>query len=940
MPLRHKTACVIAHLCGGFALVDTSFAQQTASDSASQRLEITGSSLGRVDAESALPTTIIRRAAIEASGATTAQELVQRIPANFGGTVIASNVGSNGNASTANLRALGEKYTLVLLNGRRLASYAFGNAVVDLNAIPLAAIEQVEILRDGASAIYGADAVAGVINFILRQDYQGLEASGSANWVEQGGGQSRSAHFTAGFGDLNQDRYNLFLSGNREHNAALKARDRPFASSANRPDLGINKASPRNGIPNLNFTDSLGNTYVEVNPLRYQGCNSTEFNLLIRDAKTCGTDYVKFIDLIPQTKHQHVLARLVFQLNPATALYAEAASSQDHLISTYSPAPYTKEKVIYPVGGRWYPSSIIIPKGYVTTGPYRLADGTLLPTGSVLLTDLAVTPSGPISGSWRTSAGGGRSDLTESTSSRYVAGIKGLLAGWEFDAAFSTAKHHGLISFGPGKYSYSKLSPFINSGEINIFGSQDAASLSQLQAAALTGPQQSASAIAQELELRLSKDLALLPAGPIALAFGASLRTESLRQRSFPVLESGDEVGGAGPIPSVTGSRKITALFSELNLPLHKQLELQLAGRYDRYKNNFGSAFSQLSPKLALRYQPSNQLVLRSSYGSGYRAPTLYENLLPFSTGNHTERNFSDPLRCPSGVPISSINPVGTLQDECNVQLNTGLAGSKNLKPETAQQFSLGTAFVVNQGLNASIDYWRIDIKQAIVKKSETQVFSDPVRYQDSFYRYDPRNDPNQRQPIQGSTNPDFPLAYVFLPFENTARVFAAGIDTHLDWRKKIGPQEQLAANFDATLFTKHGYRYQGLSSVSDLGRYQDFGPAPRWRHALTFSYARADWSAALSQNYTAGYSDYTLKNRSISEDYPASRQVSAYLTYDFQGLIRPSKNLEISLGIKNLLNQDPPSSRTEKTFQVGYDAQLTNPLGRTFYCKVRYKFF
>ena len=138
-----------------------------------QRVEITGSSIKRVESEGVLPVTVMKREDIERTGATTAQDLVNLIPGNFGGGVVANNVGATGAPSTANLRALGAKYTLVLLNGRRLANHAIGSNPVDLNSIPLSAIERIEVLRDGASAVYGADAVAGVINFILKKNYQG-----------------------------------------------------------------------------------------------------------------------------------------------------------------------------------------------------------------------------------------------------------------------------------------------------------------------------------------------------------------------------------------------------------------------------------------------------------------------------------------------------------------------------------------------------------------------------------------------------------------------------------------------------------------------------------------------------------------------------------------------------------------------------------------------
>lgn len=195
-----------------------------------ERIEITGSSIRRVDAESALPVSVISRADIDRTGVTNAQDLIQLIPSMFGGGVVALNVGSTGNASTAALRGLSAKYTLVLLNGRRVANYAFGNSPVDLNSIPLSAVERVEVLRDGASAVYGADAVAGVVNFILRKDFKGLEANFSATQPQKAGGDSRTVTITGGYGDLASDRFNVLLSGNREESDVLKARIRGIQS--------------------------------------------------------------------------------------------------------------------------------------------------------------------------------------------------------------------------------------------------------------------------------------------------------------------------------------------------------------------------------------------------------------------------------------------------------------------------------------------------------------------------------------------------------------------------------------------------------------------------------------------------------------------------------------------------------------------------------------
>jgi iron complex outermembrane receptor protein len=350
-----------------------------------------------------------------------------------------------------------------------------------------------------------------------------------------------------------------------------------------------------------------------------------------------------------------------------------------------------------------------------------------------------------------------------------------------------------------------------------------------------------------------------------------------------------------------------------------------------------------VSPKVGLSYRPTSATMLRASVARGFRAPTLYDNLAPKAL-NNTSSNFSDPVRCPNGVPVNSKNPVGELQDECSVQLTTQNSGNPNLEPEKSKQFSLGIVFQPSASFSGSVDYWNVKIDKAINAMSENTVFGDPVANVGQFYRYDPVADPDQLHPIKGSTNKDFPLAYVALPKVNTGKFYAAGWDFNLNFRQKMAEYGTFGVNLDSTLYARHGYQYEGSPEVSDLGDYKDFGPVPRYRQALTFTYAIGGWNASLTHNYTDGYLDFT-DPLAVGPTYPLVRNVASYSTIDATiGWKAPKgwsyvKNLSATVGVKNMLDQDPPSSRTGANFQTGYDAQFTNPLGRTFYFRVNYKF-
>ena len=322
--------------------------QDTAEPDATLKIEVTGSHIPRSDAESALPVQVITREDIERSGSTTVAEVMAKVSANVLGFNDQLSVGqpAQPGLSSVNLRAIGDGSTLVLLNGRRVANYAFNGGTVDVNSIPLSAVDRIEILKDGASAIYGADAIAGVVNFILRKDFQGVEITGYGSWTQHGGGDQQQAVITAGYGDLTKDRFNVFVTASYQKDDALLAAARPFSRTGYLPGEGINKTQVPSFPANI-----LAPTFVLYNPAYATGCappTSVPTTAQHTPGNICGFDPVSFNDDMPAVERTGVFGRGTWQLNGDHQLFAEALYASNNLTVVAAPTPAVNRQYAQP----------------------------------------------------------------------------------------------------------------------------------------------------------------------------------------------------------------------------------------------------------------------------------------------------------------------------------------------------------------------------------------------------------------------------------------------------------------------------------------------------------------------------------------------------------------------------------------------------------------
>ena len=857
------------------------------------RVEVTGSHIVRTDAESALPVQVITRAEIERSGSTTVAELMSKVSANVLGFNDQVSVGdpTMPGLSSVNLRGLGDGSTLVLLNGRRVANYAFNGSAVDVNSIPLAAVDRVEILKDGASAIYGTDAIAGVVNFILRKDFTGAELTGFGSVTQHGGGDQWQGIATVGMGDLAKDSYNLFVSATWQKDEALDASQRPFARTGYIPAEGVIRLSPATFPANIfNVAATPPQLF---NPSFASGC-APPASLPATSARTpgdaCGYDGAALAKIIPTAERLSAYSRATLQASANQQLVAEAAYASNRMTFSIAPTDALTSpnfaSVIYPAGGPYYPTE------------FANANGI----------------SGDLNLAYRTAPLGNRISQVDTSAWRAVMGAEGELALWSYGAAVSYSQTDQSQSLTSGYVSLQKTLDALATGLVNPFGASGPEGNALLAAAQVTGESHSAKGTTVEFDFKTSKDVYMLPGGPLAIALGAEARREQLDNGFAPFVASGDLLGISFAQQSVSGSRNAQALFVEASVPVGYSVEAQLAVRYDHYSDFGGTT----NPKVALRWQPVKSLLLRTSWGTGFRAPPLYDLYTP-KQGTFVLFE-EDPVRC----------PVTQAAQDCVLHPAVS-GGNPALKPETSEQFNAGVVLEPVSGLSLALDYWKINQSNVIGALDPSTIFA-------NFAYYAPTNI------IRGPVDPAYPnlpgpIDMVVLTQQNLGNVRTSGIDVDVRWRGRPTEMGRVGFSLNGTYLIDWKAQPDGLNYESGVGRNSAFvaGPFPRWKHYTSLDWEQGAWAATIAQTYQSGYEDANIYSPRVAPPLP--RRVSSYEVWDLQGRYTGFRNATIVLGIKNAFDRDPPFTNQQWWAQVGYDPSYADPRGRAFYARLTYAF-
>ena len=873
-----------------------------------ERIEVTGSNIKRVEGESALPVTVISRDEIDKSGATNPIELLNLISANnsLGNVTLTSVIGAATNsAQTASLRGLQGNRTLVLINGKRVNNFAGetqGVSGVNLAVIPFSAIERVEVLKDGASAVYGSDAVAGVINFILRSDFRGAEASVFyGKPTRSGGGDEDKYTATIGFGDLDKNRYNVFASASFDHQHALDQKDRNFSNDSTIQflrNLG-GFAGSSNTFPGRITTGGIG---MPFNTRPDCGAPWNIFpppDLVPVLGANCFFDPARMpgVNSIGDDQNLNVFVQGKLQLSSNWQAYAHSLYSRDKDHYIIQPVPISNLFLYGPNGD--IPATVTIQP----TSPFY-------PHAAA---QAAGVDGRPLNVRYRAFESGMRDTTDTNTGYQVIGGVKGTVADrWDSDWSYSYSEGKLANHTNGGFPMYSRILPLLNGGTVNLFAPNTPAIQQQLRDTSFVGDVTVGKASTAAFNGKISGDLYEMRTGAVAGAVGVDLRKEKLDEDPSAAYVAGDITGYGGNARPVHADRNVKAAYAELNIPLLRQLELNAAVRTDDY-SDFGRT---TNPKLSLRFQPTRNVLLRTSYGKGFLAPTLYQLFTPQISGV-SATGQTDIIRCPVTHDTGF---------DCNTQFPIIFGGNPNLQPETSEQFTFGIVVEPTDALSLGADFFKIRLSNAITNGLPVAtILADPVQFAHLINR--------------GPVDPAFPnlpgrITGINQTFINLGATHIEGIDVDLHYRWPRMSWGRLHAAVNGTYYRRYDFQnldgsYTGF--VSDAFGSPVVGVIPRWKHYASLTWDSGPWSATVANTYQSSYRDWQTDFNNNE------RVVSSMSLWDAQGSYSGLRNFVFTVGVKNLMDTNPPATNQQNTFQVGYDPSYYDARARFVYVQVRY---
>ena len=934
----------------------TAVAQQSAQEL--QRVTVTGSNIKRTDAETASPVQTITREDIQKSGKTTIADVILGLNGNSNGSVpLSFGVGFAAGASGVSLRGLGANSTLVLLNGRRMAPYGLADdgqrTFVDLSTIPLDAVERVDVVKDGASAIYGSDAIAGVVNIITRQDFKGIILNASYGQTRYGDGRTPKASITGGFGDLSKDKYNIFFTLEAQKIGEVRQSDRADRGGIGDPDAtkygydftlggyrgyktdtGAVSASPTGWARAVTAKNGAtvvpGSAYKQL-ALPAGGCTTTA--VLPAGYTGCTWNILDYNQLQPKEDKLNFLTRGTLEISPALTAFAEVGLFNSKVSTTYTPSSVSGSWAD-PVGGT------VKNNTFITMGPNH--------------------PDNPNPGfdsrlRYVTADLGGRDNTYDTTVTRFLGGLKGNAWNWDWEAGllYTESKTKQTTD---GYVRDSVVRDYLNA--TNLSGQNPTLAYYRLGANAGLNSAATNSAIAPHIEntaktsitsldFKATRELMQLSGGPLSVALGSEFRKEKVSSPPKPYTYEADIIGLG--YSGFTGSRNITAFYGELTAPVLSNLELSAALRTDHY-SDYGDS---TTPKVGFKYTPIPQLVVRGTYAEGFRAPGAAESGQSVG-GAAGYTNVRDPIRCPlvNGVPTPT--PPATAAD-CSAQVLAISTANPFVEPEKSKSYTLGLVIEPIKDTSISLDYWQVKRKNEILGADPATVLANPAGFPAATITRNPDStDGIPGKPGSGS------LVSIGAPYTNGPSTKTDGVDLDVRQRVNLGEAGKLTGNltwthilhFKRTLTDGNTYEYSGTDGPTALS---SSSGQPKDKATFALTWDRGPLSLTGTVNYVSGVKNIEFKDdpagcliyyapvgTADGQEAPGPGcKTASFTTFDLTGKYQVTKALQIYGGVSNLFDRVAPYDLSAFYGITHYNANYNQAgaLGRSYSVGVKYQF-
>ncbi|STQ90840.1 TonB-dependent receptor [Iodobacter fluviatilis] len=832
-----------------------------------ERVTVTGSNIRVSQKAGATAVQVISAKEIAASGKTSVSEVIRSISANSGNSYNEQFTGSfSAGTSGVSLRGLGQKNTLVLINGKRISSYATAQNLqetfVDLNSLPMAAVQRIEILKDGASSVYGSDAVAGVVNIILYSEFKGTELSAELGSSTEGTGQTeKNFSIKTGFGDFNEDNFNVVFSLDGQKRDQL---DQSDVSWMKEGDFRNQSGGSLNRV----ITN-----YYDGDPTKLLGGPQGPIKLTdygsITDGKTgqvLAYNNAPYSTLIPGIERYHAFARANLRINDDTQAYAEYLYGFSRANLTFA-APLTVSSTLRAWNNQKQALDTInnkLPVGHPNNPGTTPLDftATLFDLGKRLKTD-------------------------EVTLHRVLSGIKGTALGWDWDASlgYSQSTLEETVQNFVNRYEYEKV---LKDGSYN-FADQSKNSEEVRNRLRLSTLRPAKSSLITADISASSAELFELPAGSVGFATGAQFRQEKMDSRTSDAVLSGTELRPA--INIIDGERKVSAVFAELNIPVIKDLNVNLAARADHY-SDFGNAFS---PKASARYQAADWLLLRGSASRGFRAPSLPEITQSSAVSYGAVVDPRDPIAPTKSRGVTNI-----------------IAANKDLQPERSNNFNLGFVLSPTNDSSIGLDYYNIKQSGLIGTQSGADIIANESRDPSKIVRDDKGR-----------------ISTLYRQYSNMGDRETSGID--LDLRQRFNSKDYGSLKLGSQI--SHVLRFaEPLSTgepLTDGAGSNQFGSIPKWRAVSDATWDIGAWSTTLTWSYVGGY------DQASASATDTTKYVDSFNTFDLTASWKLAKDTTLTAKVINLSNTRPPWDSSTDFF----DHTQADPRGRFASAKLTYKF-